>query len=261
MNKIDWANEFYFAEMIDHNIYKYFAANTKDPKLQKVLSDISKIEMKHAWFWKKFIEDNNGELKKNEGWYHISSFKILSKILPSMILLSLRELWEKWAVLKYYKFLKEETLTKQEQEKIKSIIIDEIDHENAFGSMLKWLNTWNIRDFVLGTNDGLVEILWTVAWLSAIYIANTMLVGISWLIVWVAWALSMGIWAYISVKSQRQVKDSISEEMKIICDIDPIKWTERYKENLIEAWIDEKTAQEISAKLLTQIWFWKINMA
>jgi predicted membrane protein (TIGR00267 family) len=72
---------------------------------------------------------------------------------------------------------------------------------------------------VLGMNDGLVELLGVVAGLSAVYKDKPIVVGASALVVGVAGAISMGIGAFISVRSQRQVNQALREKEEIIAEV------------------------------------------
>jgi len=89
--------------------------------------------------------------------------------------------------------------------------MDEIEHEEIFSKSKQLLHVENLRDFILGMNDGLVEILGAVTGLSAAYVNNPFMVAISGLIVGVAGALSMGIGSFISVRSQREMNEGNKE--------------------------------------------------
>jgi len=107
----------------------------------------------------------------------------------------------------------------------------------------------NIRDFVLGMNDGLVELLGAVTGLSAVYVHNPKIVGISGLIVGVAGALSMGIGAFISVRSQRQVNESVKQRMEVLFRVSPERAKKELVERLLESSMPEDVAREVAEKL------------
>ncbi len=169
---------------------------------------------------------------------------------------SLLEMGERDAVKKYYRFLTEYSseMSEDERERLKSVILDELEHEKFFREEEKTFHTENIRDLVLGMNDGLVEILGAVTGLSAVYPNRPELVGISGLIVGgVAGALSMGIGAFISVRSQRQVNEALREKMEVLFRVSPREGQGRDNGKAngrggLPKEIAEKTAEELARR-------------
>src|SRR5690606_25270875 len=115
------------------------------------------------------------------------------------------------------------------------IIVDEMEHEQSFRDESRRLGLANVRDFVLGMNDGLVEILGAVAGLTAVYWYNPTIIAISGLIVGIAGALSMGIGAFISVRSQRQINEGAKERMEILFEVAPERAVAEYRARLAES--------------------------
>ncbi|WP_457642040.1 VIT1/CCC1 transporter family protein [Persephonella sp.] len=247
---INFAKEFYLDEIKDYITYISLSQQTKNEDLKITLQQIAQIEKGHAEFWKEFLEKRDEkvpEAKLNR--LRLFLLKLIAKFINPVFLVSFLELGETGAVKKYYQFLQEGAIDDYEKERIKRIIIDELEHETTFAKETEKLGVSNIRDFVLGMNDGLVEILGVVTGLSAVYINNPFMVAISGLIVGIAGALSMGIGAFISVRSQRQVNEGIKEKMEIIFDISPEKAVHEFKNKLVESGIPEELAQEISQKI------------
>ena len=241
---------FYEMEMNDYFTYLQIAQSIKDRDLSEKIKKIAYMEKEHASFWEEFLKNRGLEpppvKKKN---LKIVFMKILSKFFNPVVVISFFELGESGAIKNYYSFLKNENLSEEEKEKLKKIILDEIEHETFFARQVNEKGLSNIRDFVLGMNDGLVEILGAVAGLSAVYLYNPLIVGVSGLIVGVAGALSMGIGAYISVRSQRQVNQAQKEQMEIIFDVAPERAVEEYKKRLIESGVVKEIAEEITGKI------------
>ncbi|ACO03977.1 MAG TPA: rubrerythrin family protein [Persephonella sp.] len=247
---VEYAKEFYKDEINDFVTYSYLSEKAKDPELKKILKEIAEIEKSHAQFWKDFLQKRGEKIPETaHSKIRLFLLSVLSKIINPVFVVSFLELGESGAVKKYYDFLKKESIDEEEKEKIKKIIVDELEHETTFSKETQKLGVSNIRDFVLGMNDGLVEILGVVTGLSAVYLNNPFMVAISGLIVGIAGALSMGIGAFISVRSQRQVNEGIKEKLEIIFDIRPEKAVDEFKEKLVETGIPEKLAEEISSKL------------
>jgi len=244
--------KFFADEINDFKTYKALARDIKDENLRDILLKIAQMEKKHASFWENYLKKrgiNPSEVKINR--LKIYLLKLLGKIINPVAVVSFLELGETSAFEKYYSFLKNGDLSPEEKENLKRIILDEIEHETTFAKTAENLGITNIRDFVLGMNDGLVEILGVVTGLSAVYKDNPFVVGISGIIVGVAGALSMGIGAFISVKSQRQVNEAINEKLEIIFDVAPEKAVDEFKEKLLESDIPEEIADEISKKIGT----------
>ncbi|WP_457621693.1 VIT1/CCC1 transporter family protein [Persephonella sp.] len=244
------AKAFYKDEIDDFVTYSYLSEKAKDPELKDILKKIAEIEKNHAQFWKSFLEKRDEKVPQTKhSKLKLFLLSMLSKVINPVFVVSFLELGESGAVRKYYDFLRKESIHEDEKEEIKKIIIDELEHETTFAKETQKLGVSNIRDFVLGMNDGLVEILGVVTGLSAVYLNNPFMVAISGLIVGIAGALSMGIGAFISVRSQRQVNEGIKEKLEIIFDIRPEKAVDEFKERLVETGIPDEVAEEISLKL------------
>jgi len=250
MDIISNAIKFYHMEISDYQTYLDISKKIKDKTLSEKIRRIALMEKQHAEFWKNFVEKRGVDLINiTESSAKILLMKSISKLFNPILTISFFELGESGAIKEYYKFLKSENLTTEEKEQLKQIILDEIEHETFFAKQINQKGITNIRDFVLGMNDGLVEILGAVAGLSAVYLTNPLIVGVSGLIVGIAGALSMGIGAFISVRSQRQVNEAQKEEMEIIFEVAPERAIEEYKEKLINSGIIKEIADEIANKI------------
>lgn len=250
MNEVKLAKIFYQMEINDYYTYTKISEVIKDEKLKEKILKIAQIEKKHASFWKDFLkrrEEKVPEVKISK--VKETLMKFLSKFINPILVISFFELGESGAIKRYYNFLKKGKISEEERKELKSIILDEIEHETFFARQINKKGLENVRDFVLGMNDGIVEILGAVAGLSAVYLYKPFMVGVSGLIVGVAGALSMGIGAFISVRSQRQVNQAQKELMEIIFDVAPERAIDEYKQKLIESGIVKDIAEEISLKL------------
>ncbi len=250
MDILEKAKKFYIGEINDHIMYKTLADEEKDQYLKENLYKISEMELNHAQFWKSFIEKRGGkvpEVKPNK--FKISVIKLIRKVFNPVVIVSFLELGEAGGAKEYFEFLRTENLEPEEYESLKNIILDELEHETFFEKEAENFGISNIRDFVLGMNDGLVEILGAVTGLSAVYLTNPMVVGVSGLIVGIAGSLSMGIGAYISVRSQRQVNEALKEKMEILFSIAPERAVEEFELKLEESGIPDEVAKEIAQKL------------
>ncbi len=215
------AKEFYQNEIRDHKLYSALAKRVKDEDLREDLMRIANMEKGHARFWREFLH-RRGE--KTEDLEDVSPSRLIllvGRIINPLILISLLEMGEASAYTQYYRFLKEKgaDLSEEEVERLKSIILDELSHESTFRERVEDLGLSNVRDMVLGMNDGLVELLGVVAGLSAVYRHEPHIVGASAVVVGMAGAISMGVGAFISVRSQRQVNEALRERQSIVAEV------------------------------------------
>lgn len=248
-NFFDLIEHFYQGEINDYYLYLVLSKNHKDPQLKQRLYEIAQIEKNHSLFWKKLAQEHNIKITDKINTFKINLSVLLQKFISSAIIVALLEAGENSTVKQYYEFLKSDKLSEKQKAILKNIILEEIEHESLFKKESQKFGANNVRDFILGMNDGIVEILGTVAGLSAVYFANPFLVGISGSIVGIAGALSMGIGAFISVRSQRQIAQSKKERNEMLFSVAPNRAIEALKEDLVESNIDENIAIEITQKL------------
>ncbi len=255
---IDSAKKFYINELNDFIIYSEIANLVKDNNLKESIIKIAQTEKKHMEFWKNILESRGYKVsQENINRKKLILLKMLSKFFNPIVLISILETGENSAVKSYYQFYKNKNLTDEEREYVKKIIIDEMEHETFFHKEGEKLGLSNVRDLILGMNDGLVEILGTVAGLTGVYANNPKIIGISGLVVGIAGALSMGLGAYISVKSQRQVDEAINERNRILLDISNEKMYELFEDKLKEEDIPENIISDIISILKEK----KINIS
>ncbi|WP_010477704.1 VIT1/CCC1 transporter family protein [Thermococcus zilligii] len=249
---IELAMRFYGDEYSDSVLYAKLSKTEKDKGIKEEFLRLSQIESEHAKFWHGFLKARGVEVKKSGvSRIHELSVRVLRKLLGPGAVASLLELGERSAVQKYFRYLTEysDRLSSDEVEKLKEVILDELEHEQFFRENKKRFHAENIRDIILGMNDGLVEILGAVTGLSAVYTTAPKLVGISGVIVGVAGSLSMGIGAFISVRSQRQVNEALRERMKVLFKISPERAKVEIKERLMESGVPEEVAENTAEEL------------
>lgn len=244
--KVEKVVSFYIGEMEDYLLYSELSKNCRGELRQK-LKEIAEIEKFHSQFWENILKRhgvNPPQVRELHGKKKLIAF--LSCFINPALLVSLLEMGESKTVKEYFSFLKEGNLNPEERNLLKKVILDEIEHETFFSKEAKEFGLSNVRDFVLGMNDGLVEILGTTTGLSAIYPDKPFLVGVSGLVVGVAGALSMAIGAFVSVKSQKEVNRTLKEELEILTEVAPDRAMEIIKEELVEKRVPETVAERLS---------------
>lgn len=250
MREVEPAKKFYEDEYRDSVLYARLAKGEKDEALRREFLRLSNIESKHTKFWRDFLAKRGVEVPQvRAGRLRVLSVKFLRKLLGPGAVASLLEMGENSAVEKYFEFLTGFELEGDEQKALSEVILDELEHERFFAETKKRFHTENIRDFVLGMNDGLVELLGAVTGLSAVYVNAPRIVGISGLIVGVAGALSMAIGAFISVRSQRQVNESVRKRMEVLFRVSPGRARDELLARLRESGMPEEIAEEVVEKL------------
>jgi len=243
---------FYRNEMKDAQIYEYLGRMEKDEGIRKKLLGLANIERSHAEFWRKFVERRGGKVGEVKiGAFRKFSLRLARKILGSAYLVSLFEAAETSAIYTYYDFYTNGEMSDEERRRLGQIILDEVEHERIFEKEKKLLHAENIRDLVLGMNDGLVELLGAVTGLSAVYVNNPMIVGLSGLIVGVAGSLSMAIGTYVSVRSQRQVNEGTRRRLAIVLSISEDRAKREVRDKLEEMGLQREIA-ESTAELIVR---------
>ena len=241
---------FYQDEMNDHLTYQALADGTRDPEIQRQMVRIAGMEQRHAAFWQEMLAAHQEPLPPvHVNRVRLLLLRLLRLFINPVVLVSLLELGETRSLQRYLHFFRHADLDEAERQRLRRIIMEEVEHETYFKQTSQALGIGHVRDFVLGMNDGLVEILGAVAGLSAVYPGRPRLVAVSGLIVGVAGALSMGIGAFISVRSQRQVTAGVRERMEILLTIDPDRAVQFYRNDLIASGIPTALANETARTL------------
>jgi VIT1/CCC1 family predicted Fe2+/Mn2+ transporter len=189
------------SEITEYHKYKNIANKTKDLRNKKILTDISKDELKHYNIWKKILGQ---EVKPNK--FKIALYTKLISFLGLTFTLRLMESGEVDA----QKFYEKVAIIYPEA---KGISNDELKHEQMLIAILNDEKLSYAGSVVLGLNDALVELTGTLAGLSLAF-ANSNLVGITGLIMGVAASLSMAASEYLS--SQEDEEDGIESEKSAI---------------------------------------------
>lgn len=204
-------------------IYTYLSKKVKHAELAEKLARLAEIENGHIKFWNDFLRRrgvNPADFKVSK--VKISLFKLMHKLLGVSLTIKLLENSEDKAVGVYSSMLNSSELTHEEKEGIKKILEDELIHEAELkvieDRFVGFIN--HVRDIVLGMNDGLVEILSVSAGLAGAYV-NPLYVAIGGSLVGIGGALSMGIGAYVSVKSHREVKESLIRRIRLNTSLVP----------------------------------------
>ena len=249
-NMLSRIRGFYLDELKDHHTYSWLAEHARDARFARMLRRIAGMEKGHAAFWAGLLEQAGESLPEHRPrWLRLRLLGLLARWLNPGWLVGLLELGESGAAETYREVLDSGALRERDAVRLKHIILDELEHESMFHRASRESGMSNVRDFVLGMNDGLVEILGAVTGLSAAWPGNPLMVAVSGLIVGVAGALSMGIGAFISVRSQRQVNEASKRRLDILFSVAPERATAEFERRLEDAGLPETVTREVAEKI------------
>jgi len=248
INETTKAMSFYTDERSASRLYAYLAGSEKDPALRARFAELARVETLHMAFWRAFLL-KRGITTAEPSWFSFAWARLLRRILGTQRYLSLLEITEATVVDSYYQFLNSATLEEAEKTNIARIIEDELGHEEELESQFNALPKDNVRDFVMGMNDGLVELLGAVTGLSAVYPTRPQIVAVNGLVVGLAGALSMGIGTWVSVRSQRQVNEGIRRKTDLLFSVAPKRAQAELARKLTESGMPADLTDEVTEKL------------
>ncbi|HEU12880.1 MAG TPA: rubrerythrin family protein [Euryarchaeota archaeon] len=197
--------KYYRGEMKDYLFYSKLAEIEKDEELRESLRKLSAMEREHARFFLSMLRNKREAVPRFS--VHISL--LLRRLLGLSITLKILERGEKRAIESYIRMLEGNMVPEEYRERLRAIIVDEIYHEDFFEHREELVarRTEKIRDAVYGMSDGLVEVLASVAGLVPVLIVP-LYVAIGGLVVGISGSLSMAIGAYLSVKAEKDYRES-----------------------------------------------------
>lgn len=204
----------YVMEMSHTIAAKRMASIEKYKDTKAVLRKIAFHEEKHARMWRKVINDDGLHVGKRRIEMSASWVVFMRKVLGVALTVKMIERFEDTFYNKMINASRKFKLSKTEKDIISRINEDEKKNmaplERKVVEYNRILN--NIKDVILGMNDGLVEVLAAVVGLAAaLHVSQVVLVG--GLIVGVSGTLSMAAGAYLSTEYEKSVgvrKDKVS---------------------------------------------------
>ncbi len=238
-------------EMLAASAYRMLAT-LYHGSLREKLARMAEMEEKHAEFWRSLLEDRGIRPELKARW-RLMAYAIASRLLGLGLMLKILEAGEKRAIEMYSKVIESPELSESEKSKLERILEDELVHEEELEEEESKLKRFlaHVREAVLGMNDGLVEVLSVTAGLAGAY-NNPLHVALGGMIVGVAGSLSMAIGEYVSVKSQRQVREEALRRVKAAARHIPHALRGRIAELMLKKGysreLSEEAAREASVK-------------
>jgi len=187
-------------EITEYFIYKKLSKFQKNEENRKILLDISKDELKHYNYLKKYTGQ---EIKPNK--FRLWKYFIISKIFGLTFGLKLMENGETLAQGNY------KNLSKEFKE-AKYIEKDEVMHEKKLINLLDEEKLKYASSIVLGLNDALVELTGALAGFT-LALNNSSIIAIAGLVTGIAASLSMAASEYLS-KKQEETRNKSKTPLK-----------------------------------------------
>ncbi|MFQ6088165.1 MAG: VIT1/CCC1 transporter family protein [Candidatus Methanofastidiosia archaeon] len=176
-------------EITEHFIYEKLSQSIEDPHNKNILKRISRDELEHYHFWKRYT---NEDVKPDK--LKILKYFFISKILGITFGTKLMERGEEKAHAMYENISKSVPAAK-------SVVKDEVEHEKQLIDLIDEERLRYIGSVILGLNDALVELTGALAGLT-LALQNTRLVAMAGLITGIAASLSMAASEYLSTKTE-----------------------------------------------------------
>ena len=204
-------------ELFDYTLYRRLAA-IEDAETRALLERLGRFEETHIEFWKTLAGMDELRLTPVQRW-KLGFLLLIRRLVGRRITYLILEAIEHYGIGNYVKLWDEFKDTPLARG-IREILLDELEHEDEIvdTAARRQLTGEDVRNMVLGLNDGLVEILGSVGGFFAAF-HRPLTVALAASIVGFAGALSMGAGTYISIKSEREVREIEAAKERVLADL------------------------------------------
>ncbi len=179
----------------------------KNPAIKRVLRDISILEGRHAALWEKVLGRKSGAEDKRAVATEISKIMLMQKLLGTALAIKIVERTEFNIYSDLYAHGNDAGLSAKEKKAIGRIERDDLESMGPLETKIVQYNKIlsNIKDVILGMNDGLVEVLAAVVgFAAALQLPDLVILG--GVIVAISGTISMTVGAYLSTESEKSIK-------------------------------------------------------
>ncbi|MGC8669819.1 MAG: VIT1/CCC1 transporter family protein [Candidatus Micrarchaeia archaeon] len=196
----------YKTERMHHIIFGDLARREKRNDLKEILERLSATEDKHAHMWAEILEVDKVKIPMKTSKLFVYIILLVRKIFGLVIAIKTMESFETQLDRKIIEIERHAELNYKEKKIIRKIIKDELKNEaplkNKIVTFDPILN--NIRDIIIGMNDGLVEVLAAVSGLGAA-LQEPLLILVGGIIIALSGTLSMTGSAYLSTSYETNI--------------------------------------------------------
>ncbi len=183
-------------ELTEHIVYGNLARREKNPENRALLEKLSVQEKQHAEFWQTLLP---ADAKATAHSFAVHWIPLLRAVFGVTFTVKFLETHEQAAIATYQKMLADPAFPAAHRARLEAIIKDEQSHERALFDRLKEKRVAYIGFIALGLADAIVEITGVHAGFLGVT-GQTLIAGISGIIVGFAAAISMGSASYIQAK-------------------------------------------------------------
>lgn len=204
----------YRTELFDHQFYFTLAEKERSPKVREVLRELAEGELGHARFWER-VASRRGVRLEGLGVKERVKLFLLSKlrrVVGLTVVLKMAEFGEEEDAEKYHALSKNEEFNDTERKELEDIMMQELIHEDLL--IQTQLNVDKVRDVIYAVSDGLIEVLAAVSGLAGLF-TSPLFVAIGGLIVGISGMISMTIGAYLSSKSEEDIRRSSEKKARL----------------------------------------------
>ncbi len=206
-DKIDFLKRMYIIETSHSLAAREMMRLESDADTKRVLGRIAKIEMRHARLWKRVMGRENIDTSRSRIGLEVSKIIVLRRILGVALTIKTIERGERELYTRAVNVRKRFAFYGWESKIIERIRDDEERYMEPLAMQVVRYNRIlsNIKDVILGMNDGLVETLAAVVGFAAA-LQKPELVLVGGIIVAVSGTLSMSVGAYLSTEYERGMR-------------------------------------------------------
>ncbi len=204
-------------ELTDMVIYTYLYRKYKDDDLKEKFKKLATIESEHANFWGDALKSSNININKvNYRKIKYNIFKLIRFFVGRNLIINLLEHGENDSIIKYKSYLDYYQDNDEYRKRVNELITEEMQHEEIFAKKISNSdkNVQKSRDFLYGMSDGLVEVLATLAGLTAI-ISPHLYIALSGAVVGTSGTFSMALGSYLAQKSESEYKIALLKRKHI----------------------------------------------
>jgi len=208
------AIEFYKDEITDMAFYDRLSSRIDDQSFKEQLQELSSIEKEHAGFWKDELEKLSLGTSGIKGkGFKISFLLFVMRLLGPVLTIRMLEHGELRAIRMYREMIDGEKEESPIKARLQQILDQEINHEDVFANQIEKTEKEieKSRDVIYGMSDGLVEVLGSVAGLTAIMTSHYY-IALGGFVVAISGAMSMSLGSYLSSRSQSEYRIHLIEK-------------------------------------------------
>ncbi len=231
-------------ELTDMVFYTYLYRKTKDPELKENFRKLATTESEHANFWGESLKKS--EIDPDRVSYRKFKYlmmKIISFFVGGSLIINLLEHGEYNSIIKYKEYIENYKKDDDYSKKVKELITTEMEHEEIFASRINnsEKKVQKSRDFLYGMSDGLVEVLATLAGLTAI-IKGNINIALGGIVVGISGTFSMALGSYLAQKSESEYKIALINRRHIFSKSRAVK-------NMIDKYSGEASVSALNTAL------------